>query len=1134
MHSIRNSIYFILIYYLIGIINAKNTNKAVTPESNNKYYIISIKDSSKYSFNIQPTKQDVDTNKLKKKDFEVPKFNEIDLNEVEDIINSDNCISAINEKNLNDTTLCKLNSDSVIDNGKIDVNELEKKLKPKTKFVSKQMEKLAEIIIDNIDTYKDDDITNELHNEVLKRSSTSLKELLKNKIFSKVLKNTYDILDVTLIYAYLSKEIYEIVKDLPDVVECIEDIKISFPNIPESLAHIDKPIKYNRDDSISNIEKRDEENIMFYNITDIKEDTKWSNVSIETNAPNHLSLLSQSRVDSKLIDKYDSNFYYPSSAGAGVDIYIIDGGININHADFDTTSRNITCDAIITENGFKKISPKSDKYKNCFIDESHQHHGIYVASAAAGTLYGVAKKANIHAVAISIYLSNYISALKYIEEYAINPHKTVINISSSSYYYSYALDKLINIMIRKGFMIIASSGNESTDACSTEKRNTYLGVVNEKAYPASYIDVISVGSMDNSIESEDIPKSKNVYNFASFSNYGNCIDIFAPGYAYLASFPSDYKSNKIYTSKKFVYGTSFSSPLVAGVAAVLISENPDITFDQEILRKMLIDLSVKDVISSLDWLDTPNRFLNIGKNVVYSSNDKYNGCGILSGKKSCQDDSCCSPTGYCGKEKQFCEIDCQSEFGKCSPNNHSSPKKEYIQPKYRDVWIYNYFMDYCIKFTQDNDNSNVILTLCNDQDTDYNWYVSTNDDGKIIQNTYDDVCMSFNEEGIAYANPCSDGVTMKNINTVQNKDAIQSDEFPGMCLKAVTSDYNPYGITIFTESIGLRVMMDTCDYNSEYQHWRLRDIPEVIYDDYSEQNIQQLKEEDHTLIYNNAIKRSFETITNDNDIEIIEINTEIIEEPESLEPETTPSVNVKYNELINDEEGLLNENIYSYMTLDIMSTMIMDDEEPTFSEEYNNDISTEFKSLNDSEYTEYPENPDDDDEDEDIYNEYGQLFNKEDYISSNYYKIVVTNKKAVWIYSEDKKLCLSYPGKYGQQALLEKCDKNNKGQQWLVPNNNNGYYVNKEKKDICIIYTPDKRLIFNECIEEIPLEKLYLKNHAAIIAYENKTLKINDEYNDEELCLNIEEYKKNEALLNMVPCDQSHSKFILTTVYPEN
>jgi len=1043
MISIKKTMNLILLFYIISSINAYRINREVENNSTNRYYIIAIKDSSQYSFDIQPTKQDDHAEKLNKKDLnEIPKFNPINFNEIEEIISSDNCYSKINDKNLNDTTFCKMSTDTLTDNGKIDINKLEEELKPKKQFVSKQLETLAEIIIDNIHTYKDDIVTNALQNEIIKRNSFSLKELVDNKIFSKILKKTFNVLDVTLINAYLSKEIYEIVKDLPDVVECIEDSKIENQVIPESLVHITKP-----DKTFFKIAKRDKKNNKentYYNITDIKVDTKWSGVAVETNAGHHLSLISQSKYDSKLIGKYDTNYYYPSTAGAGVDIYIVDGGINVNHADFNTTDRTVTCDAYTTEDGYQKIKKGSEESKNCFIEKETQQHGVYVASAAAGTINGVAKKANIHVVAIEPYISNYISALKFIEENAVNPHKTVINFSSGSYEYSNTLDKLFNTIIRKGFMVVAASGNEANDACITESRNTFYGKVNEKNYPSAYIDVISVGSVNNSFEDEEIPADADVYNSAAFSNYGSCVDIFAPGYAYLASFPKDAKKDKIYTTTRFAYGTSFSSPMVAGVAALLISEHPEITFDQNILKEMLIDLSIKDIIGDLERLHTPNRFLNIGKTVVYSADNKYKGCGILSGKKSCSGDACCSATGYCGKKDNFCKVDCQSEFGKCSSNNHPSTKKDSDEPEYKNGWIYNYWMDLCLKYAPGNSlKKNIILTICNDEDTDYIWYISNKGDSKYIQNTYDDICMRLDENGVAYAKGCKYGAVLKDINTVYNKDAIQSDKFPKMCLKPILSDYNPYGITIFSDTTGLRVKMDKCDYNDEYQHWRLRDIPEIVYSEYEE-------EEDGNKI-------------------IITID--------------------------DSKEDASNDNVDDFEKLEKAASS----------------------------------------DDKIIYNEYGQRFNKNDYIESNFYEVVVTNKKKVWIYSTEKKLCLTSTGVYKQKVILEKCDPKNENQQWLVPDNNYGYYVNVDK-DTCIIYnTREKKLIVNNCVETIPIEKVYVKNHASIIKYEKDTFKIYDELHDEHVCLNIkdENKKKQEILLNMVPCNKSHSKFILTTEFPK-
>ncbi|ORX78747.1 subtilisin-like protein [Anaeromyces robustus] len=788
-----NSFLIILIFLLVGTIKAKtvninnNENENKNKNKNNKYYIITIKDRSTYSYVIQPSKQNENENIiLKKKDLnEKEKFKLIDIVDVEDIITSNDCYFEINKKNLNDTTLCQLNKnkETVLNKkGEIDIEKLEKKLIPKPSFVSEQLEILAELIMDNIDTYENDDIiSNEIHNIIKKRSMTSLKDIIDNKAFSKILKKILDILDVTVIRAYLSEKVVELIKTLSDVVECIEDIKINIPNLPihENKKSKNEP-KNNKD---KNTKENNYQEIIYYNITDIIKDTNWKNISIEEHAGNHLSLISQSKVDMKLIGQYDENYYYPTSAGEGVDIYIIDSGININHKDFDATYRTVSCDAYVDDfHNLIKINKNDEKFKNCGENYPNQFHGIAVASAAAGTINGVAKKANIHMINAGFFLIDTYILLDFIEKNAKNPHKTVINMSFNSYSYSNTLDKLINILVRKGFMLIASSGNDSTNSCITDTRyiESLNRKVNDKSYPCAYNDVICVGSFENNVKPSGVYSLNNPYPIANFSNYGNCVDIFAPGFANLASFPNDITKNKIYSNTNEVKGTSYSSPIVSGIAALLISENPEIEFNQSILKKMLIDLSVKDAITNLENLDSPNNIVNIGKKIVYSSNNEYN-----------------------------------------------------------KFLLYNYWTDLYLKYIPENSiNENIQLTLYNDNtrnrnhknenDFNYSWNINNNN-YKIIQNNHLNICLNINNtNGIVYAGNCTNPTIFNTISEFDMNDTIQSEKYPGMCLKGIKSDFNPYGITLFTESKGIRVRMDPCDENDETQHWRIKNISENI------------------------------------------------------------------------------------------------------------------------------------------------------------------------------------------------------------------------------------------------------------------------------------------------------------------
>jgi len=740
-------IFIISIICFVGVIQAKvDTNLNL----NYKYYIISIKNASKYSFDIQPTKQD---ESVLRRRVEIPKFNEIDIKEIHEIINSKDCASKLyNYNNINndtETSLCNLgkSKDSFVktksENKAVinsdDFEKIEKELEPEESFVNEQFEMLAELIIENLDTYKKDDlVTEEIHSLVRKRSKTTINDIISDISFEKILKKAYNILDVTVFYGYLSDVVYEKIKNLPNVVECIENFKVPFPFLPKKFNYSSE--KQSKKDEEKIIENK-QENEIYYNITDIKIDTRWSDVSVEPKAGSHLSIISQSKVDFNLVNKYDTNFYYPSTAGEGVDIYFIDSGINTNHVDFDTTYRTVTCDAETRSITYTEYEPSSPKITDCAQDKDEQYHGIAVASAAAGTINGVAKKANIHVVAIDLFVVDYISALKYIEKKAKDPHKTIINISSGMYRYSSTFDKQINVLINKGFMIFATAGNEATDACSTEKREASDEIVNDKHYPSGYVDVISVGGINNDDEDDEFDKTSNIYSPAWFSNYGSCVDFFAPCFANLAAISGEQTNEK---EKGVVYrkGTSFSSPIVAGIAATLISEHSEITFNQDIMKKMLLDLSIEGVISDLDDLNTPNRLINIGKQVVYSADNEYKGCGIASGKKSCPADSCCSAKGYCGTDVEFCEIDCQSEFGHCSVNNHPSPEKPKKESEYRDIVILNYYnkMEMCVKFVPSNDlYDNVIMTMCESMNI-YNinniWQTAKEGDTKIIENFY--------------------------------------------------------------------------------------------------------------------------------------------------------------------------------------------------------------------------------------------------------------------------------------------------------------------------------------------------------------------------------------------------------------
>jgi len=467
-------------------------------------------------------------------------------------------------------------------------------------------------------------------------------------IESNLVSHIVPVLNYYTVKAYLSSDVAEKVRSLPNVISCEIAHKIEkpvFKKLKDKECH-KKHKTYN-----SNKFKRSSSH---YDLSYIKKETGWSDVSVQEYADAHLAVLSQYKYNSELINNFDYTYYYPSSAGKGIDIYLIDEGININHEDFDTSERTVICDAII-EGGVTTTTDNQTK-KNCSIGSTYQVHGTMVSAVAGGKVSGVAKKANLHMLATDFYDYDFVVALDYVKLHG-KPYKTVINISRNGVdVFSDVIQSKINELVDAGFIIVASSGNESEDACDSKYVNKFAG----------YDNVITVGATFN-----DEYSLTEAYTAAYYSNYGNCIDLQGPGYVRSADFSKcDESSSSMCKKYGYVEGTSFSSPIVSGMAAVIMSENSGTKFNYKTMRQKLIDMSNKNIVKNLGS-STPNRFVNNGKHIVYSSDNIYYGCGLLSGNMSCSDNKCCASNGYCiSPDKDdggLCKLEngCQSEFGYC-------------------------------------------------------------------------------------------------------------------------------------------------------------------------------------------------------------------------------------------------------------------------------------------------------------------------------------------------------------------------------------------------------------------------------------------------------------------------------------
>jgi len=402
----------------------------------------------------------------------------------------------------------------------------------------------------------------------------------------------------TVVYAYLSTKLANIVKSYPNVIACIPDQKLT----------------YNSIETIDEQQQQQQQQIQI----DVKNETHWKDVNIRENADLHLSLLSQGKFNKSINERYDTSYYYPSTAGQDIDIYVVDTGFNFRHPEFSNKEeREAKCLYYINFGGILK-SPHEDY---CYGKASNSH-GMTTSDVAAGLTHGVASKANIYGIVIDEMTSDLFVVLQYIKDSILRPNKTVFNLSLGIHFHNEKYkelieywEEMIDSVTEAGAIIITAAGNDY--------KNIELIEENKSLYPCSYKNVICVGAIDNYGVGDDIyniieakkMKTK-YYRKAPFSNYEKKVDIFAPGYV-VAEFNDEYGKNIRFVDA----GTSFSTPIVSGVVACLMSENPYIKFNIESMRQYLQELGEKNILDDIPE-GTPNIFINNGKHIIYPGDDE--------------------------------------------------------------------------------------------------------------------------------------------------------------------------------------------------------------------------------------------------------------------------------------------------------------------------------------------------------------------------------------------------------------------------------------------------------------------------------------------------------------------------------
>jgi subtilisin family serine protease len=225
-------------------------------------------------------------------------------------------------------------------------------------------------------------------------------------------------------------------------------------------------------------------------------------------------------------DRPLSGTYTYNFDGSGVHAYVIDTGIRATHTQF----------AGRVGNGFTAISDGNGT-NDC------AGHGTHVSGTIGGSTYGVAKRVTLHPVRVlgcdgSGSNSGVVAGIDWVRANHLNPAVANMSLGGGA---SSATDTAVANATAAGVTMVVAAGNSNADACTTS--------------PARAPSAITVGSTT----SGDVR--------SSFSNWGTCVDIFAPGSSITSSW------NTSDTATNTISGTSMATPHVVGVVALYLQQH---------------------------------------------------------------------------------------------------------------------------------------------------------------------------------------------------------------------------------------------------------------------------------------------------------------------------------------------------------------------------------------------------------------------------------------------------------------------------------------------------------------------------------------------------------------------------------
>ncbi|NUO77536.1 MAG: S8 family serine peptidase [Lysobacter sp.] len=260
-----------------------------------------------------------------------------------------------------------------------------------------------------------------------------------------------------------------------------------------------------------------------------------------------------------------STTYTYDTDATGVHAYIIDSGVRADHSQF--TGR--------LGNGYSSV-PGDASTNDC------NGHGTHVAGTVAGSTWGVAKNATVHAVRVvdcdgGGTTSGVIEGMDWVAANRVRP--AVANMSLG-FPASEAIDAAVNNMLSAGVVVAASAGNTNNEACTGSPRRV----------PGA----LTVAASNRN-------DARSVWSSTQASGWGACVDLFAPGTDVVSAGISGA------TSSATKSGTSMATPHVTGAAALYLATHPAAMPD-EVHAAIVNNATVGKITGDLKG--TPNRLLN--------------------------------------------------------------------------------------------------------------------------------------------------------------------------------------------------------------------------------------------------------------------------------------------------------------------------------------------------------------------------------------------------------------------------------------------------------------------------------------------------------------------------------------------